>query len=81
MRGAGQIRNPAKARGPATDGVTVGALVTSEAGATLEEDAGGGGGGGAVMELVQEVRKLVSWAAEEMEAPEAARAPESTLRR
>lgn len=33
------------------------------------------------MELVQEVRELGCWAAEEMEAPEAARAPESTLRR
>lgn len=33
------------------------------------------------MELVQEARELVCWAAEEMEAPEAARAQESTLRR
>ncbi|XP_036130537.1 HAUS augmin-like complex subunit 5 isoform X1 [Molossus molossus] len=33
------------------------------------------------MELAQEARKLVCWAAEEMEAPEVARAPEATLRR
>lgn len=33
------------------------------------------------MELLQEARELVCWAAEEMEAPEAARAQESTLRR
>ncbi|KAM8776406.1 HAUS augmin-like complex subunit 5 [Rhynchonycteris naso] len=33
------------------------------------------------MDLVQEARELVCWAAEEMEAPEAVRAPESTLRR
>lgn len=33
------------------------------------------------MELVREARELVCWATEEMEAPEAARAPESTLRR
>ncbi|XP_016076391.1 PREDICTED: HAUS augmin-like complex subunit 5 isoform X1 [Miniopterus natalensis] len=33
------------------------------------------------MELAQEARELARWAAEEMEAPEAARAPESTLRR
>lgn len=66
---------------PATDDVTVGALRTSEPGAKLEEGAGSGGGRGAVMELVREVRELVCWAAEEMEAPEAARAPEATLRR
>ncbi|XP_045702706.1 HAUS augmin-like complex subunit 5 isoform X3 [Phyllostomus hastatus] len=33
------------------------------------------------MEVVQEARELLCWAAEEMEAPEAARVPESTLRR
>ncbi|XP_061030081.1 HAUS augmin-like complex subunit 5 isoform X2 [Eubalaena glacialis] len=33
------------------------------------------------MELSQQARELGSWAAEEMEAPVAARAPESTLRR
>ncbi|XP_036895519.1 HAUS augmin-like complex subunit 5 isoform X3 [Sturnira hondurensis] len=33
------------------------------------------------MEVVQEARELACWAAEEMEAPEAARLPESTLRR
>ncbi|KAM5296206.1 HAUS augmin-like complex subunit 5 isoform 2-T2 [Glossophaga mutica] len=33
------------------------------------------------MEVVQEARELACWAAEEMEAPEAARVPESTLRR
>ncbi|XP_054445003.1 HAUS augmin-like complex subunit 5 isoform X2 [Pteronotus mesoamericanus] len=33
------------------------------------------------MEFVQQARELVCWAVEEMEAPEAARAPESTLRR
>ncbi|XP_003127112.3 HAUS augmin-like complex subunit 5 isoform X1 [Sus scrofa] len=33
------------------------------------------------MELAQEARELGRWAAEEMEAPVAARAPESTLRR
>uniref|UniRef100_A0A480SQQ7 HAUS augmin-like complex subunit 5 n=1 Tax=Sus scrofa TaxID=9823 RepID=A0A480SQQ7_PIG len=33
------------------------------------------------MELAQEARELGRWAAEEMEAPVAARAPEPTLRR
>uniref|UniRef100_A0A8C6RIZ6 Uncharacterized protein n=1 Tax=Nannospalax galili TaxID=1026970 RepID=A0A8C6RIZ6_NANGA len=33
------------------------------------------------MELAQEARELGCWAAEEMGVPEAARAPESTLRR
>ncbi|XP_053771597.1 HAUS augmin-like complex subunit 5 isoform X2 [Desmodus rotundus] len=33
------------------------------------------------MEVVQEARELVCWLEEEMEAPEAARVPESTLRR
>lgn len=33
------------------------------------------------MEVVQEARELLCWAAEEMEAPEASRVPESTLRR
>lgn len=64
----------------ATDDVPAGALVTSEAGAALEESAGGGGGG-AVMALAQEARQLGCWVAEEMEAPLAARVPESTLRR
>lgn len=50
--------------------------MTSEARAALSARAGG-----AAMEPVREARQLVCWAAEEMEAPEAARAQQSTLRR
>lgn len=88
--GAASLRDQLERPDPAAQGsqssgpprLAVGALVTSEEGATLE-----GGCGrrrprpGAVMELVPQARELGCWAAGEMRVPAASRAPESTFRR
>lgn len=70
-------------RNPRVWQLLLGALVTSEPGATFEESAGGDGRFLAllVMDLAQQVRALSRWATEEMGVPAAARPSESTLRR